>query len=288
MSEVIGSLEREGFKVFLAHGLREVFDLIAVRDEKLLVKVLVNIDNFSESEGRELNRFAKSFKATCIIVGLRKGMDKLRSGVVYHRFSNPCISLETFKEFIGGNEPIRFTERGQFLVKVHPDLLKCMRKEKCMTQEDLANELGVSKQTIYRCEAYGRITEDMFEKFKELFGEDVFAGVDLTPKEATFEQSKTDILRKRLYSLFSRLGFDTITFDSAIDFALEERPFLTPVTQSESEFRHKRRIIANLKDALDFQALFITKDEKSGRIPSISIKKIEKIENKDEFLDFVD
>jgi len=286
LQKTVDTLQGEGFEVYVNEGLRKYFDLIGVRDSKIFVKILMNIDNLAAEEGGELRRFAEAFSSQSMLVGEKAGIEPLRDEVIYQRFGNPCVSVVTFKKILSGDSVSRFTKRGQFLVTIDGDALRALREERGLTQDDLARALECTGQTIYRIEKQNRMQEDLFEKLLDYFGRDVHIGsVELKEPAGKVEVPISDPLKKQILHEYFRLKLNNIAFQTPIDFALEDRPILTPVSRTEAELRAKQRIVKGIEDILECGVVHITKEKRARRLPSISFDELHSISSKKEILE---
>ena len=289
LQKTISVLHKADFWVYFNEGLRQYFDLIGIRDFRIFVKVLMNIDNLGAVEGSELKKFAQVFSAQSFVVGERAGMEPLRDGVFYHRFDNPCVNLSTFTSILRGESISRFTKRGHFLVSIDGDALKELREQRGLSQDDLARILGCTGRTICRIEKHNRIGEDLLEKLVEYFGRDMEIGpVELRQPAGKIEVPISDPLKKEIIREYFRLKLDNVPFQMQIDFALEEKPVLTPVSRTEGELRHKHRIAKNLSELLECGVVHITKEQRKCRISAISFNELHTISSKREILDRLD
>jgi len=277
-------LSSEGFEVYESFGLKRVFDYIASRDYKLFLKVLVNIDNLNRYDAGELAKFSNAFSSSAFVVGERAGSAYLEDHLIYERFGNYCLNLETLEDVISNGMPSRFTKRGQKLVRINGDALRSFRERNSITASEMAARLDTVVQTIYRCEEKNQITEDLFDRFvREFSYPDIKKPLEsrrILPGQAEL----TDPLKKFVVGLLRELDVDIKTLHST-DFALDDQPVLTPVSKTESEFRRKQRIAKNLEEALGCGLLHITKQKHRGRIPGVTIKELAKMQDKNELFE---
>lgn len=286
LQATVGALHEADFEVYYSEGLRKYFDFIAVREFKLFVKALINIDNLGQAEGSELKRFADAFSSQSFVVGEQAGMEPLREGVIYQRHGNPCVSLPTFRKILKGESVSRFTRRGQFLIGIDGSALKALREERGLSQDDLAAVLDCAGQTVYRIEKQNRIQEELFEKLVDYFGKSIEIGaVELKEPAGRTAIKISDPLKKDIVKEYFRLKLNMIAFETPLDFALEERPVLTPVSRTEAELRAKQRITKGLEDVLECGVVHITKEQRKRRIPAISFKELRQISSKEEILE---
>lgn len=285
LQETVDALHDADFEVYWNEGLRKYFDLIGVKDFKVFVKVLMNIDNLGALEGGELHRFSDAFSSQSLVVGERAGMEPLKDDVVYQRHGNPCMNPPTLRRVLKGESVSRFTKRGQLLVGIDGGELKKLREERGLSQEDLARVLGCTGQTVYRIEKRNCIQEDQFEKLLDYFGKDVrISGVELKEPSGRIEMPVSDPLKKEIVKEYFRLKLGNTPLQT-LDFALKEKPILTPVSRTEAELRSKQRVVKGLEEALGCGAVHITRERRRRRMPSISFEELHCIVSKREILE---
>ena len=289
LQQTVDALHESDFEVYFNEGLRKYFDVVGVREFKVFVKALMNIDNLGPAEGGELRRFSDAFSSQSIVVGERAGMEPLAEDIVYQRFGNPCVSIPTFKKILKGEAVSRFTKRGQLLVGIDGDALKELREQHGISQDELARVLDCTGQTVYRMEKQNRVQEDLFEKLLDYFGKSIEVGaVELKEPLGKTEMPVSDPLKKEIVKEYVRLKLKSISLQTPIDFALEDRPVLTPISRTEAELRAKQRVAKSLEEALGCGVVHITKEKKARRIPALSFKELHYISSKDEILEKLD
>ncbi len=291
LQDVVDALHEAGFEAYFNQGLRKYFDIIAVREYKLFIKVLTNIDNLGPAEGAELRRFSDAFSSKAVVIGEKAGMSALEDGVVYQRHASPCMSLATFRSVLSGEAVSSFTRRGQLLVGIDGDELKRLREERGMSQEELARVLDCTGQTVYRIEKQNRIHEDLFDKLVDFLGKDIRVGsIELSQPSGKVEMPVSDPLKKEIVREYLRLKLENIPLETPVDFALvgksvREQPVLTPVSRTEAELRSKQRVVKNLSEVLECGVVHITREKRVRRIPAISFSELHSISTKREILE---
>lgn len=291
LQAVVDALQEAGFEAYFNQGLRKYFDIIAVREYKLFIKVLANIDNLGPVEGAELRRFSDAFSSSSLVVGERAGMGALEDDVIYQRHGNPCVALSTLGKLLKGESVSTFTRRGQLLVSIDGAGLKQLREERGISQDDLAKALECTGQTVYRIENQNRIQEDLFDKLVDFLGRDIRVGsIELSQPSGKVEVPVSDPLKKEIVREYLRLKLENIPLETPVDFALvgkavREQPVLTPVSRTEAELRSKQRVVKNLSDVLECGVVHITREKKVRRLPSISFEELHCISTKREILE---
>lgn len=291
IADISSFLESQGYEIYQIEGLRKYFDIVAVAEgeDRIFIKVLTNIDNLNSFEGCELRSFAKAFSSKTYVIGQKAGVEPLSDGVLYQRFGNDCLSPQTFKQLIGGDCVNRFTKRGQHLIGIDGEQLKEMRSVRGISQEDLATALGCSGQTVYRIECQNRIKEDLFEKLLDYLGDGIKEiSVRIESPFGENELAVADPLKKKITKEYFRLKLRNTSFRIPIDFAIEEKPMITPVSASESELRAKQRVASGLSAALDCRIIHLTKEKKKRRLEYISFDELHSMSSKEEMFERFD
>lgn len=289
LQAAVDALHEADFEVYYSEGMRKYFDVIGVREFKVFVKALMNIDNLGPIEGAELHKFADAFSSQSFVVAERAGMEPLKEDVIYQRFGNPCVSIATFRRVLKGESVSHFTKRGQFLVNIDGDALRRLREQKGITQDELASVLNCTGQTIYRMESQNRVQEDLFERLIDYLGKNIEVGtIELKGPAGKSEMPVSDPLKKEIVREYVRLKLNSTMLQNPVDFVIEKQPILTPVSRSESELRAKQRVAKSLEEALGCSIVHVTKEEKERRLPAISFRELRLISSKEEIFDKLD
>jgi len=155
MQEVTTHLVEAGFDISSQCDVRpSCFDLVARRgDEIILIKTLANIDAFKKDDAIVLQLVAQFFDAIPLIVGKTTRRGALDEGVVYKRYGVPTIAPHSFESMIvEEQQPRQFIQRGGRFVAIDGEKLKEVRLSLNMTQEELAERAGCTRQTIIALE----------------------------------------------------------------------------------------------------------------------------------------
>ena len=159
---------------------RGCVDLIAKSGPDVFaVRILSNVDALREESVAEFVRVAAAVGATPVIVGERTKRDALRDGVVYRRYGVSVVTPGTLEQVLDGDLPVFEEFKGKRVVYFNPEALRSARESLGLSQNDLAREVGTTKDTIYRYERGFPASEATAEKIARLLGRRVFAPVDL-------------------------------------------------------------------------------------------------------------
>ncbi len=205
LGDVKEFLNSMGFDTFVYRG--GCFDLAARRDRFILLKVLTNVDSFQKEQAKDLKLLSRLLEAHCFLIGNRTRKETLDTATMYERFGIPTMAIETFKETIGGKPPERLRTRGGLFAKLKPRKLRELRKERDMTQEELAEKIGVSQKNISEHESgKERVFLSVVSAMEELFGERLRQEVDpFGPEKMDIEKGKKAI-QGGMLSILKGLG----------------------------------------------------------------------------------
>jgi predicted transcriptional regulator len=284
VERVAGIMHHCDFTVYYNEGMRQYFDLIGIGKVRLFVKVLANIDNLRREEGEELRRFASAFSSESFIVGEHAGAESLADEVIYRRFDNPCMNSSTFLALLSGESVNRFTKRGHLLLSIDGSEVQKAREAAGLTREQLAEALNCAPKTIQRVEKENRIQEAIFESLLGVLEGIKPVGTLLT-KDPNTNQTPQDPQKREVARQFLRLKLEAVSFKNPLDFAIEEKPLLSPLSRSEAELRRKQRVAGKLSDILECEVIHITAEKKTRRLHSISLEQLRKLHSKEELFE---
>lgn len=133
---------------------RSCFDMAARRELLLLLlKVLINVDGFSNQQALEIKKIAQSILASPLIIGLKSKTEPLEEDVVYERHGIPVIAPETLRNMVVDEVyPEVLADRGGYYVQIDGEIIKEIRERENLSLKDLADIAHVSRETIYKYE----------------------------------------------------------------------------------------------------------------------------------------
>lgn len=221
-------LEEDGFRVSECRGIKSCFDIMASGKLLLLIKVLTNIEGLTYGSATELKQVAESISAVPLLIGDRMKSSKLLDGVLYVRYNIPLVSVITLHEILQEMMPMIYSIRGNYCVDINPEKLIQLRHEFGMSLHELANELGVSKQSVYRYERSGRISMEIATRIIELFGDEIsisrvsWSKIETDSEMPEFKGYLTD-LKREVIQEFNNIGFSTILMNAPFDVLAKEK-----------------------------------------------------------------
>ncbi len=277
------------------------FDIIARKDARLLlVKVLLNIDNFLAEHAEELKAFAKLLIGIPLVIGRHTKREEIPPGVLYERFGVPVLNPETFREWISHDEIVyAYVQRGGHFVKLDGSKLKQLRMEQGLSASEIAQKVGVSRRAVY---AYERgemdAKSEVVEKLKDVLdSEDFIVRLDfpLRWKTLSILQEKGAIrprskLAKDIDEYFTRLGFQLYwarkaPFD-ALASVLREKVSLTGVEEpKEKRLEVRIHTVDEISKVVNRRAIFMVENEKIidqiEPLESVSVLTVEEAKKKE-------
>jgi predicted transcriptional regulator len=188
--------------------------------------------------------------------------------------------------------PLVYSIRGNYCVRIDPGLLSQIRKKADLTQKELAEELGVSKQSVHRYESSGRISLEIAEKLMKLLREDimlpgeVFSG-EINSLEEHISTTMTD-LERMVFEEFRKMGFDASVTNAPFDIVAEERRkkerILSVVSDDRKGLKRKVEIIRDISEMTGYRMVCISNRAKGLDVVVIKPKDLMDISKADEFL----
>ena len=182
VGNVTAMLADAGFAVSDRCAIRpKSFDVAARRGSNLLlVKILGNVDSFTEATGHEMRRLGTYLDATPLVIGLRSRDEDLKPDVVYFRHGVPVLSPDTaYDLFIEGVPPLIYAAPGGLYVTIDGDLLADERRSRDWSLGQLASELGVSRRTVSKYEDGMNASIEVAMALEELFESPLTTPVDV-------------------------------------------------------------------------------------------------------------
>jgi len=278
------------------------FDIIARRDQNLiLIKVLLNIDAFTESNASELKLIARTLEGSPILVGQRSGGGKLEEGVIYSRFGVPILSKETFVDFFAeGVPPFVFSAPGGLYVRLDGDLLRQLRDRKNVSLGTLAEVAGVSRRTIQMYLEGMSATIDIARRLEEFFGEPLVVPVDPFAytkdlEKALISWDDFETFEKHVFQKLQRLGFEVLPTMRCPFEALtsgREAIYLTGVRTRNESVEEKVTMVSNISKVAERDSVvFVEKSRLRLSIrgtPIINKEELRKVREREEIQDLIE
>ncbi len=245
-----------GYRTVECRGSRSSFDIIARKDDRLvLAKALSNIEALSRERAQELKNLSILLDGYPVVVSETMKNHPLSDGVVYDRYGVQVMNTSTFQELVNEGSPTAYSKRGSYCVQVNADLLAIARRNMGYTQEGLADELGVSKQSVYRYESSGNVSRDVFDRMVDLLGGDIVRmDFRMSPAKADGETHEMLLtpLKKVVEEHFREMGFTTTVTNAPFDMVASKGETVFSVVSNDwRRLKEKLAVLDEVSDVLD-------------------------------------
>lgn len=291
---VAGLLEKSGYATCHYHGC---FDIAAKKHLLLFLKVLQNVDAFQQEQAKNLKIISSNLEATSLLIGLQTRKEKLKRGIVYERFGVPTIALDTLEDLIcWENFPRIYSDRGGLYVEIDSSLLRDLRKKKCLTQQELAEAVGISKKAVYEHEKKRlRMLLTVAENLERIIEKKIIKDIEVFSQlfDAERERGKPiDSIEKSVEKDFCKLGFETdfvkqAPFDM---FAKEKVLILSDIETDKRKMQKRVVVLKKFVSVAEKPAIVITEFSESRElegIPVVRRDELKEFENKKDLIKLV-
>ena len=291
VSEVARVFGEAGYQVVSCEGMQSSFDVLAKGEKLFLVKVLSNVESLMPKKSCELKSVAGLLGGIPLIVGERIKSAVLEDGVVYERYGVHVVGRETLERVLADEAPTTYTVRGNYCMRANSRRLVEARRAQGLTQDDLAQFLGVSKQSVYRYERDGRMSSLIAERISELFGG--LDGLFLPNDVFTAEASSDDIafegyvsgLKRKAFECFRHIGFDVSLTKAPFDIVLKDEDMVfTTVSNDWQRLERRIHVVEEISEAVGGLSVCIT--ERATSVSGVVLKPedLEGIKTRKEFI----
>ncbi len=294
-------LKKAGFEVSLCN-MRSCYDIMARRGLfSFIIKILSNVDSLSSEHASEIRKIAYYFKVFPLIIAHKTKKERLKEGVVYNRDGIPVITMETLENLVvDGQPPLVYADRGGLYVKIDREKLKEEREKRGLSLGYVADEVNISRSTLYEYENVdkGVLLENAI-KLEEFFDIPVTKPVSILKKvekesgKISLEDVKRDLERKILLKLHDT-GFKVVPTEKTPFNALvkEKEVIITGIGKSRSRLLDKRiRIMHEFSMMINKDSMFIVDLKKSPEnvegVPILSRGELKKIKDVDSILELL-
>lgn len=299
INRAIEVLRNAGYDVLDCSSARSCFDIIAKKNEILLIKVLTNIESLGRHTSIELRNIAGILSGIPLIIGENMKSSKLSNGVVYMRYEIRIVNLDTFADILGDRTPLVYSVRGNYCMNINSELLVQLRRGLGMTQEELAVELRVSKQSIYRYESSGNISIKIAERLMEILDEDIAIpnklvlklGGKIHKRLSTKTYKNLTGLERAVIRDLENIGFSTLPTNAPFDIFAREKSdesekLFTIVSNDGKRLRHRIKLINEISELLEGYRICISdRREDNAEVLIIKPGELHKIRDSQELIE---
>jgi putative transcriptional regulator len=295
VGNVTAMLEDAGFVVSDRCSIRpKSFDLAARRrDDRVLLKILANVDAFDGETGAEMRRLGRYLDATPLVIGLRTRNEDLERGVVYFRHGVPVLSPDSALDlFVEGVPPLIYAAPGGLYVNIDGDVLEDRRQEREWSLGQLASELGVSRRTVSKYEDGMNASIEVAMKLEELFGGDLHSpvdvlkgGEDVNDADPPPEGPEADPDDQPVVTILQQAGFEVhptlrAPFKAVGEDEVErEETVLTGHSEFTESAKKRARIMGSIGRVTLTRSVYFTDRAKRESVEGTAIIEREELEN---------
>jgi len=293
-------LEKEDFSLSRADTRSSCFEIFARRRSfTILLKILLNIDSFSEEHARELIYLAHLFSGYPLLIGERTRNLHMQSGVLYNRQGVNAVTPGTFMEMIAdGVYPLVCSSRGGYYVRIDGEKLRKVREERNLSAGELAEKAGVSRTMIYLYE-HSQLggTLSTAARLEELLNTPLALPLAVFTKPAVKLRREIELgeQKRRVFLSLERIGFEIhpvlkAPFDAVT--ADEEGIMLTKVDERPERMIREIRILRDVSEVASCSAFLVTSarspEERYAGLPVIKSSELERMETRGELIEVLE
>ncbi len=281
LMHVSSTLDRSNFEVSdRCEAGPSSFDLFARKGILLiLLKVLTNIDSFSQGQALDLRNIAGFLSAYPLLIGARTRNSSLGDGVVYERHGIHAINSFTLEEVLMREIlPLMLAARGGYYVKIDGDHLRETRLESSVSLGELASNIGVSRRMVVKYENEGAMTTFETAVRIEEFLDDSFAiPLDIFSAPGVFRSDDVEVKSGFVRTILSRLseiGFLVCPVKTAPFDALAEKDsdlMLARVRESSQYLGRDAKILKSISETALADAFFVVEHMKEKSLDGIPV-----------------
>ncbi|ODS42138.1 MAG: hypothetical protein MSIBF_02025 [Candidatus Altiarchaeales archaeon IMC4] len=289
INEIAELLLGAGFSVSVCRNMHSSFDILAKKEGILLIKVLSNVEGFTERNSAELEQVADALSAVPLVVGQRMKHRDLMRGVIYSRYDTNVMSFETLTDVIEESLPVISSVRGDYCVSIDPKMMVRVRGRLHLSQTQLADELDVSKQSIYRYERTGTMSIEVARRLIEfLDDEGILVPKDvLSKKHAPCCQFADEMvgLKKMVLDELRGIGMGAVPTRAPFDIvAGNEKIILTVIGNDNKGILRRMEIVDGISEIMDTYEVCISERHPDIDIAVISPNELAQIKTYEEFI----
>jgi len=292
------------FQVSVLDSARPMsFDILARRGNILLIiKVLTNIDAFSEEAASDLKTLSSLLGGSPLIIGEKNSLNLLEDNVAYFRFGIGAITPNTLKNYLIEGEPvIAYAGPGGLYVNIDEEKFKKARERRSISIGALARELGISRRMARMYEEGANARLEIAKRIEKILGKDVVSPIDLhgERKKYLVENLEKDISRFKIFqrevlSLMREIGYRIIPVERCpFEAFSKERKnvLLTCINKFNYRVIRKAKLVKDIAKITEQEAVFFTDRYKFGGnvegIPVVLKSELEKMKDPEDIVDLI-
>ncbi len=277
-------LEKSDYITVIIKNMHTCSDIIAQnKGKKLIIKVVENIDTIEKETAKQLSDIAQFIGAKPIIIGKKSKNGDLKENIVYKRFFTDCISLGSLEGFISDLvQPIAAKSVGS-KVPIDGNKIRYFRRLNGLSISFLANEVGVSKDTIYRYEKYNKYaSSNTFEKLEKALG-----GAVSENRET--EEFSGKLKSSRYFFHMNISSLETIKMPFNVIAKGKNNYYEASLETNTKTLLKRAKVLKEISEKFEFNFPFIISNTRSGGsifgIPTISKDRMSSIYSEKELIE---
>jgi len=300
-------LSNAGFYVSEVYDIRPIgFDIVARRDNSLLIiKVLTNINSFSEDVAIELKKLAYLLNAHPLLIGIRTGNGYLEEDVVYDRFGIQTINPETLKHHLLEGASLRvYAAPGGYYVNLDKEKLIELRQKHQYSLGSFARTVRVSRRMVRMYEEGVNARVEVALRIENIFDDALICPIDILndkTNQTTSEKSSSLVvqqsmekLQEEIFTLLRQIGYQIIPLGRCPFEAVSkerEKILLTCVQPYDKKLVRKAQVIKSISSITEKQAVLFT-DKKGNHdsiqgTPLIIKRELRKIKDPEDIMELI-
>ena len=240
------------------------FDIAARRDLLLLLKVLVNVDSMDPRQAEQLKRLGQLVSGYPLLIGDRTRTEKIGNDVVHERYDLPAINPETLRMLLeNASLPLVFSTKGGYYVQIDGEILRQERQRRRLSLGQLAEMVGVTRESIYSYEHGGNATVETAMALVDKLGVDLVRPVQILRRveiEMHREMRIENDLLRYVVTRLEELGFGVYTTQRAPFHAIakeRKESLLTTIIERTRRVQSSARVISSLSRVIDITAFMV-------------------------------
>ena len=258
LQQTVETLKKGDFEVFVTSGC---FDVAARREYLLLLKVLFNMDSFSEEHALSLRSTSYFLSGYPFIVSVRSTRYFLDDNTVYSKFSLPVVTPKLLEKIVTERPPVIEASKGKLTAEIDAELLRKKRMELGYTIEELAKKVGISKKALYEIE-HKRVEPSVknVEKLEKIIDADLRVSFNFKEPEPAYLKPKDD-LEKKVSQGLKKMGVDNSCVRSLLFNLVGREKFslITSLFKGQEKMDENIRMVKKLASIVCSKVLFIAK-----------------------------
>ena len=278
--QVAKILERHNFDWCECRGC---FDIAARKRELVLVKVLDNVDSLQESQAQNLITLSDKLDAAVSVVGTHTRYERLRDNIIYERFDVPTFTPNTLDSILEDERPVLYRNKGGMFAEIDPAVLKRARTRAGLTQQQLAEAVGVTKKSIYEHEARKMHAQyDVVTRIEKFLKESISVPFEPEPLESSTEIEPSAPFEKSVSRQLRRIGFATsFVGQSPFNVIAEEKVLIvSDAEQNPLKIERKAEQLEQFASVSKKPMVVISEAEPRTNLPSITTAELKNLSAK--------